>query len=95
MLPARIVPIATADESVVVVALNFATTAASGFAITLAGKPPATACELWQIRGAKGATLDGITVNGAPADLSLPAAHCSPGSQLVLPPTSVSFIRVS
>ena len=63
-------------SSVVVVALNFATTAASGFAITLAGKAPATACELWQIRGAKGATLDGITVNGARADLSLPAAHC-------------------
>lgn len=91
------------SSSTVLVALNFATSAASGLTIRLTGVRNGTgaaaagsgsgSCELWQIRGAKGATLREISVNGAPADLSLQAVPCP--SPLVLPPTSVSFIRLS
>ena len=97
---------------IVVLALNFASSAANGLTITL---PPSFAakkkkkkkkqkkkkmksartCELWQMRGAKGATLQEIAINGAPANLSLPAATCIAGEVVVLPPTSVTFIRMS
>jgi len=87
-------------SATVLMALNFATSAAAGLEIKLprsvaGARVNAEACELWQIRGAKGATVDDITINGAPANLSPPAAPCDPGATLVLPPTSISFVRLS